>query len=833
MKARWFLTALILLAPMTTRAQEEERIESSGGISTGPQGVDVDSNSSKFNEYRDLRDGFYLYNLWFDFLDTQTGFFVDFQGENVIRNDQFLRFRLGDYGRWNILLDRNEIPHNLSNKARTPFINQGRGLLTLPTTVQTPNPDLTPSASQLLQNDPATAAGLATQLSDTDLGPQRGKTSATLQFSPGEEFEFRVEVSDESREGSKTAYGSIGDRPPRTLNIQFAEPVDYTTREMRFGAELNRPNYQALFTYLFSDFGNDIETVRWQNIYTQLSGADSSFDQWADHRIATFGERALAPDNSYHNASITLSFDLPQASRLAATAALGWMRQDATLLPYSTSDFDGTAVDFGSTAALPRQQSDAEINTALLNVDYAINPFDRLSLRPFFRYYDLNNETPQDNWWYITSDTIPGTTTSTVTTPTFKNQRVNLTYSYDQVNYGLDATYNLASRTTLGLRFEREEMNRHFRQANTGENLFKGSIRTRPTNWLTLGARYLLGDREGDGYNTFVTSQSYWYNPADRDLDNPAVSFTDHPDMRKFDVADRQRNQFDISTTLIPWGALNLTASYLFRNDDFDSHVTPTQPLLDNPFAVTVADQLAFTPGDQIGLLERETQRYGLDVSYAPTERFTLTAFGSRESFDSSQRGLEFNENNKLNPVSSNLFNTNELGPWNRETSQWMANSSDTTNSIGFAFGYEIIADKVRFSSDYTRSRGKVDIEYGGFGTQSALNPAVTFPDDFEFAFRTPPTVRQNQDTVNASLEYQWQGNLVFGLHYMFDGYTISDWMQEDSTPWVESVESEFLLRDTSAATSTQWGNRLINMGSFLAPRYDAHVFYATVDYRF
>ncbi|MCI0447205.1 MtrB/PioB family outer membrane beta-barrel protein, partial [bacterium] len=646
--------------------------------------------------------------------------------------------------------------------------------------------------------------------------------------------QFGITFSDEKKDGSKISYGPIGDRPPRSLNVQFTEPIEYTTREVKLEAEYNRSAYQALFTYQLSDFGNDIQTLEWQNLYTQLGGSDPAFDQWADHRIATFGQRALAPENSYHNASASFSFDLPKASRLAATVAFGWMRQNETLLPYSTSDFDSTTVDFDSTSVLPRQQADAEMNTALLNVDYVFTPVERTNVQAFFRYYNLDNNTPQDTWWYITSDTIPGTATAPPADPTFKNQRINLAFAYDQMNFGLDTTYHLSAwRTTLGIRFEREDIDRDFREANTAENILSGSIRTRPNNWLNLRARYLFGDREGDGYNFTVTQQSYWYDPAARDSDNPIVSFSNHPDMRKLDVADRQRNQFDVSATIIPRGTLNLTGSYYLRDDDFDSNVTSSQPLLGNAFAKTEADAAAFSPGDQLGILNRQSQRFGIDFSYTPTARFSMNAFGSRESIEFSQRGLEFDENHKLDPVTSGLFNTNELGPWTRATSQWMADSDDSTNTFGFGASYEIVSGKIRLFGDYTLSRGEVDIEYSGFGTQSALNPANTFPDDYQFAFRTPPTVKHNDDTVTTSLEYQRDERLVFGLHYIFDRYRISDWQQDDNAPWFESVGSEFLLRDTSALTSTQWGNRLVNLGSFLGPSYDAHVVYATVTYRF
>ena len=827
MKKTYALASLLLLAPVVAQAQEEGKIESSGEITVGIQQMDVDPDSSKFNKNRDLEDGFNLYDLWFGLVDPNNGRYLDFQGTNLLQDDQSIRFGFGNYGSWGVVIDRNEIPHNLSNKARTPYIDQGGGLLTLPSTAPIPNTNLVPSAAQLTANDAATATWLSTTLHGVELGTQRDKTGATISITPHQDFKFRLSLSDERKDGSNLTYGPIGDRPPRTLNAQLAEPIDYKTQELKFEAEYNRPTYQALFTYLLSGFENEIDTLRWQNPY--VADVDGNgYDTWnAAYNIAGFGQRALAPDNRYQNASLALGFDLPMASRLSATVAYGLMEQDETLLPYSTSSL-GSATAFDSTGILPRTNADAEIDTLLFNADYSINPIERLNLRAFVRYYDLDNKTPQSNWWYVTDDTR-GTGN-----PSYKNKRVNLAYSFDQMNYGLDTSYNLPFwRTTLGLGYEREDIDREFREANTEEDMLKASLKTRPTDWLTLRAKYLYGDRDGGEYNNTVTAQSYWYSLADAgaDRDNPQFTFSNHPDMRKFDVSDRERDQFDLAATVMPMAGLDLTGSYRYRKDDYASGVTATQPLLASGIGVAAGDDTAATPGDQLGLLESKTQRYALDISYAATERLNLNAFGSRETIESTQRGLEFNENNKMNPTA--VSGAAELGPWTRTTSQWMAVTDDKTNTIGVGAGFEIIPGTLRFATDYTYSQGKVDIDYSGFGTQSSVNPDNTLADTHEFAFRNPETVTHKQYNLNATLEYQFVKNLVFGLHYIYDRYKISDWMQEADTPWAESVGSEYLLRDTSDATSTQWGNRLINLGSYLGPSYEAHFGAVTLTYRF
>ncbi|MEW6595054.1 MAG: MtrB/PioB family decaheme-associated outer membrane protein [Thermodesulfobacteriota bacterium] len=833
MKKTYVLASLLLLAPVVAMAQEEgKKIEGAGEVTVGVrQGTGDDS--SKFNKNRDIDEGFHLYDLWFGVLDPQAGRYLDFSGQDLLKDDQSLRFGFGGYGSWSVVIDRNEIPHNLSNKAKTPYIDNGNGLLTLPSTAAIPNPDLVPSAAQLLANDAATATWLADTLHSIELGTQRDKTSATLSLIPGVgDFRFRLSLSDERKDGTNLTYGPIGDRPPRTLNAQLAEPIDYQTQELKFEAEYIQPTWQAMFTYLLSGFENDIDTMRWQNPYT--ADADSSgYDIWdAAHHVASFGQRSLAPDNRYQNLSLALGFDLPMASRLNANIAYGMMEQDETLLPYASTSF-GSATAFDSTSILPRTEADAEIDTLLFNADYNINPIDRLNLRAFVGYYELDNKTPQSNWWYVTDDTITAANAAAGTT-TYKNKRTSLAYSYDQMNYGLDTSYNLAFwRTTLGLAYEREDIGRDFREADTEENIFKGSVKTRPTDWLTLRAKYLYGDRDGGDYNNRITAESYWYALADAgtDRDNPKYSFSNHPDMRKFDVSDRERDQFDIAATIMPMEGLDVTASYLYRKDDYDSGVVPVQPLLALGTGEDPADNVATTPGDQLGLLETKTQRYALDAAYAPTDRLTLNLFGSREVIESTQRGLEFNENNKLDPT--DVAAGAELGPWTRETSQWMAVTDDKTNTIGLGLGYEIIPGKLRLATDYSYSQGKVDIEYSGFGTQSSVNPDNTLADTHEFAFRNPETVSHKQYNLNATLEYQFVKNLVFGLHYIYDRYKISDWMQEANTPWAESVGSEYLLRDTSSASSTQWGNRLINLGSYLGPSYEAHYSAITLTYRY
>jgi MtrB/PioB family decaheme-associated outer membrane protein len=845
MKKVLCLTTALFLGSAASPAASQEQLESEGGFTIGVQQIDIDPNSAKFNEYRDIRDGFQLYDLWFDLIDGPSARFLDFRGSNLLREDQAIDFRFGEFGRWNFEINRREIPRRISNQAVTPYIYRGDGLFVVPAQVPIveegvpslvpPGPAQNNPSMQL--NDALIAAWLPDNLRPVELGTQRNRTSALLNLPLLEQINFRLRYSDERRDGFGVTYGPFGDRPPRTHNIQLPEPIDYTTREMGFDAEYGGSAFQANLSYLYSDFDNNVETMRWENIYfTPEPGADFVATVVDTPRnVSTVGQRSLAPDNFAHHVSLAGGVNMPMNGRLAATVAYGWMKQNQTLLPYS---FSSLGLDWQDPNKLPRQRADAEMRTTRADLDYTFNPLKRLNLRAFLRYYDLDNRTPTDQWLYVTQDTA--TTAGGVD---YRNHRQNLAYEYDKLNYGLDASQYFAFwRSTLTLGYEREEIDRDFREADTDENIFKASLRTRPANWLALRAGYRYGDRSAGTYNDQITALSYWYTQEQAPTgvgvarDNPSFAFANHPDLRKYDVSDRERNEFDLAASIAALQDLELGAAFGYRKDDFDSGVRPTQPLLDfpNPERLVPGVAETFTLGQQLGLLEQKQQNYSVDAHYAPSSRWSFNLFGNHQRHESDFRGMVFNENRRenLDEVGPAIGN---LGRWDDGRYLFDASLDDRTNTFGAGAGFEVIPGRLRLSTNYTLSRGKVDLEYSGYGTPEVLGDPVVGTEipwgEFQFAFDDPETVRHNQYVFNASLEYQVVQGLIFGFHYLFDRYSLQDWMLEAEGPWVEQVGSEFFLRDTSR--DNRWGNRLVTMGTVFGPSYEAHVGSVTMTYRF
>jgi MtrB/PioB family decaheme-associated outer membrane protein len=814
MKRLVFFGTCLLLVSLPASAQDASPIRTSGSIATGVLQQDNDTNSAKFNEYRDLRDNFYLFDVRLDLLDTGSGRFLELGGTNVTRDDQRIRFDVGHTGLWRFDIEWTGIPHNLSNHAQSPYIQRGPSLFEVPATVPITFRRLATAAADapgVLASDLLIADYAVNFIRPVDLATQRNRGALSFRYQGFEALALGVDYVNQRRDGTRLTYGPIGDRPPRTLNIQFTEPVDERTQDLTFTAEHTAAAFQLGASYTFSDFANRNDTLVWQNMYaTPEPGA--TFDAW-DRLLSVYGRRPLAPDNRYHNATVTAGGDLPFDSRLTASFSYGRLDQNGTLLPYSYH------VNALAVQQLPRATADARMNTTFFTANYAVSPVERMHVRAFFRRFGLDNDTPEDRWQYVTSDTsnLNGTVS-------FKNKRINLAYAYDRQNAGIETDFRLPFwRSTVGLGYEREDIDRDYREANTGENMLRASFRARPVRGVTLQARYRYGDRNGDGYNDIVTRQSYWYAPAEAtDADNPQFTFSNHPDMRRYDVSDRRRSQVDFTAGLTPRPDLTLSASVRYRNDDFDSGVVSVQPLL----GTGLPDQAAATPGDQLGLLEEQRVRYGIDAFYMPTDRLTLNAFVSVDTGGFLQRNLEFNENNKQNP---SAVAAAELGPWTRAASQWSADHDDRTRSGGAGFTFAFVPERVTLGANYTVSVGRLDVEYSGFGVTNFTG--VEFPSNHQFAFRTPPTIEHTWHVLDVTLDVPLAGGLMMRLGYLFDRYRIEDWQQDVQTSFYEPVGSEYLLRDTSR--SHQWGNRLFNMGSYLAPGYDGQVAYASLRYRF
>ena len=134
---------LLLLAPIAARGQDQH--PERGMIEAGTRSIwgdvygrpDLPFNpslrTSKYNEYRDLRDGFFIRRFRLnrdDLLGTK--YFLDLQSDKAIYRDQSYLATFGEWNRFKVQFRYDEIPHTYSNTTRTLYTQSGQGVLTIP-----------------------------------------------------------------------------------------------------------------------------------------------------------------------------------------------------------------------------------------------------------------------------------------------------------------------------------------------------------------------------------------------------------------------------------------------------------------------------------------------------------------------------------------------------------------------------------------------------------------------------------------------------------------------------------------------------------------------------
>ncbi|MEX0941441.1 MAG: MtrB/PioB family decaheme-associated outer membrane protein [Pseudomonadales bacterium] len=821
----------------------------SSEVDLGIQIVEQQGNSSKFNEYKDDDSDIYLNRLFLDVFDAETGNFFDFRGRRLSRDDQQAYLEFGSYNvgessafqGWRIDLAWTEIPHLLSNSAKTPYIFLGNGAFQVPggivDAIQISN--IGDASSWTAANagpglpgeDLRIASVLAESVHPTDLGTHRqtGTFGFNLFFSP--RTQGRLELEIDSKDGSIVTGAGIGDRPPRTLDVQLPEPIDYKTYDLKLSLAHNGDNYQIDTSYLYSKFENDVQTLTWNSLFhapdffcadiVACAGA-TDFDrirQGSGTSYATTGAIALTPDNTYHNFTVNGGINLPWRSNLRTSISYGLMQQDEDLLPYATSDFGGTQTP----DALPRTSADAEIETLMFNAVYSINPLPRVNLQLHYRYYDLDNQTDQAVWQGNTQDS---------NSRSFKSERFNVGYDLQQDNLGASLSYHLGKPGTFKLSYEREEQERPQREVReTDEDTYKVSYRVRPTSWSNLSAKYVHSERDGSAYNGEITDQSYAYDPATQlsAADNPLLAFSNAPGLRKFDVSDREKDEVDISVSFFPMDGVNVNLNYRQREQDYQSDIPSTINTWD---AATLSFVDAFADPTQLGLLKDESERSAIEINYAPSDRLNLVGFYSWERFKIDQRGRFLDENNRVNATGTSSIATGTKD-WQDTSGDflWDAEIDDTTHTVGLDLNFTIIEEKLLLAAGFARSKGDVVIDYNA-GANVAEDDATSFKNWSEWS--SPPDVRFKTRTLSLDVDYLLSAHWTLGFKYLFEIYKVQDWQQEATGAHQNALNQYFVADqdpETAGTSQDRAGSRLVRLGDVLAPDYDAHVGLLTVRY--
>src|SRR5690242_10087399 len=258
--------------------------------------------ASQFNEYQDVRDGFYVRRLDVKFDNVlHTKNYFGLQSQSTLYHDQSYLASYGQYGKFKVQFRYDEIPHIYSDTTRTLFAQTSPGVYSFPALIR-----------QTLQA--ATPANTIPNIVNTQVVPQLNFFTPAIYrkagtISAGYNLNSHWNVNGmffrESQKGARpiglVMNGSPSAATTGGFGVELPEPINYFNNLVRLGADFGWRSLVVQGAYIGSFFQNNISTLTWDNPFRLTA------EQVANPLT---GAMALYPDNHANYFSFAAGTDL-------------------------------------------------------------------------------------------------------------------------------------------------------------------------------------------------------------------------------------------------------------------------------------------------------------------------------------------------------------------------------------------------------------------------------------------------------------------------------------------------------------------------------------------
>lgn len=516
-----------------------------GQVTVGAGSVSEDS--FKFGDFTGLEEEglFPILEGWLLYRN-DTGYYTDLYVEDLGLESRSLSLEGGRQGRYVYRFAYDNLPHFIDGATRTPFI--GTDNLRLP-------------ADWVSAGSTSGMSGLPAALRDVDLFRKRETVALGFGFIQSSAWEYTADYQRQVRSGVDSIGGSF-------LNIAtlLPMPVDYVTDQVDLGVAFSADKLQVKIAYYGSFFKNEHDTLTWENPFTALvPGADT-------------GQLALAPDNDFHQVSVSTAWQLGVVTRLNAAVATGEMTQNETFAAATIN------ADLGP-VPLPRSSLNGEVDTLNYHLRLTTRPLHRLDVRFEHRYSERDNNTPVEIYRQVDADIF------------LSGLRANIPYSFERGTTEVSAAYRLPGDIKLAAGVEQDTHERTFQDVSEIEEDSQwGEVSA--YLWGMLDVRFKLAheSRDASAHDPFGD-----------------IAAQENPALRKFNLADRERDlsRAYVAVSPLTWLSIGLTAD--ITEDEYSD--------------------------SQIGLTGAEQNSYAVDVSIAPAQHVYIYLFGAYDEIDSNMAG--------------------------------------------------------------------------------------------------------------------------------------------------------------------------------------------------
>ena len=697
---------------------------------------------AKFEEYGAIRNGIYSDFIHLGAATRDGQYFVDFWAENIARNNQYYSLNAAKVGEHYLMLEWNQIPHLISTSAKTIFSGAGTTFLSVSDALQT-SLQANACGATTTGATPAGCVPATGQIARTNiegfinnaataltLGTQRDKGSVAYKFTPTDNLEFKVNYSHEHRTGTRPmamnwGYGFKAATGFPTNIVEFPLPINDITQNVSAVAQYvgTTPwdtRWVANLRYSGSFYDNALKYIEAENPFCLTCSISAGND-----RGPKLLRLALPPSNMANAFTFNSAVNLPWKSRWMGTFQYNMMRQND---PFVNTQTNGLVLP----DALPATSANAKVDTILANNVLTTQLTNDLKSTLRYRYYDVNNNTPELLWGsYVRADSAIVTT-----------DRRNLAIAYTKQNASGELNWRAMPWLNIGAIYAWEQYDRTRRDANV-TNEHSGKLYTDATLWdhSKLRASIMYAVRRYRNYDAVVF------------VDDPGLGYSEVPaQVRKFDMANRNRLKAEAFLDMPVGTMFTLTPNFGLRFDNFPIDVV-----------------------NQLGVKKDNAWNAGIEAS-AKLNSSALV----RLSYNFEHHILSLDGTAVTPVIPANI---------------WHSDITQRYHTFIAGLDWKAIPGKLDFKFDYmfvlsSEANNTIPCSSGIAGcTGSGVGVTTTqFPTERNTYHRFSVLARYFVDP-DIVRKMGWGGEVVLKARYLFQRNRNSNWATDTMTPYIPSPD--------------------------------------------
>jgi len=661
------------------------------------------------------------------------------------------------------------------------------------------------TAAQIALVDAAANADLPL-FHNVNLFTKRTKYDAGFNVIFDERWGFDANFTPEHKDGMKPM-GTVSRNTGGDISTIITDRIDTDHNQVNVSLNFKGAKSFAQAGYFGSFFKNNVPFMSWQNWATTTS---------------TVNTMSSTPSNNFSQLNVTGGYNMSPTTKFVATGSYGRNTQNDLFLTDPT------------TPVVPVTSLDGLVVTTALNAKFTTRPAKKLHFTAGYKYDDRDNRSPVHIFQYTDAGealpaapnaNFPAGSGNPYGAVVAQNANANRSYSRRVQQVNVEGDYALAKGQWIKAGYDFEKIERRCNGSwidcadapTNNENTLRAEWRTNVRESLTARVGYAYSARRAPDYNENaflalvpyagvspatatggVTALSFmnangWtgygpvagyaattgnmnlFFPLNNALANALYAnlnrISELPGMRRYYVADRNRDKV---RTLLTWQAtdeLSLQGGVNLTNDDYPTSFYGVQSVkgwavnLDGTYALAddVSANAFYTYENQRSITAGNSYTANSNTATIANSQPGVVGL-SGNSCDGYTTLLQRNNNNKVDPCLN-----------------WSANMLDKANTVGF--GLRGKASDLDLTGNVILTRARWDNTVsGGNWANNILNGPGGAPTTIAawFIAATPtPTVTTDTVEVHLSGKYAISKLQSVRVAYSFQRMTSVDWAYE------------------------------------------------------